>query len=249
MPTTSGHHHRSLLLFPPIFALVQRCSAAFNQATGWTGNWVERNNATGRWCYYPAVGQSTDTTCTGNYGFQPTLEAHLKTTEAIGYYDVTNQRLGGAEYPVVPGAGKVTYCLSGRAPDGTYQTNCKIAMRDNYIGMTYGDDYRVICLVNVAQKVVTDGCYEPYGSFAPNTTSSSSSVFVPTSAHSSLSITKISSSQTSFNHSPTATDPSDSSPSSGDKLNTGDRIAIVCGFVSFFSLLFGIYKWKKRRNY
>lgn len=140
-----------LLLFVRVL-LLRVALAAFTRPTSYGVNTVERSKNT--WCYFPAAGETTSTSCGGN--FHQILYVHLNTTVSIGYYGPDNTRYGGAEWSVpVDIAGKVTLCVSGRAQDQTYQTACMFVTADNSLPLSGG------CWVDVAQTSVSDGCYVP----------------------------------------------------------------------------------------
>lgn len=141
-------------------------NAAFMLAAGDYNN-VVRQNAHGTWCYYPAAGWATAVSCTGD--FMLVSRAHLNTTTSIGYYAPDNTRYGGAEWAVpLVNAGRVTLCVSGRAQDGTYQSACMFVTDDNYLPVRTG------CVIAIAQRNVTDGCYEPEQTAYTISTSSTS---------------------------------------------------------------------------
>ena len=142
-------------------------TAAFTLSTSYGENTVQQN-AQKTWCYYPAAGQTRDTSCAGD--FTLVSRVHLNTTISIGYYAPDNTRYGGAEWPVpLTNPGKVTLCVSGRAQDGTYQTACMFVNADNSLPIGSG------CWIAVAQSTVTDRCYEP-GQPAYTITSSLSTI-------------------------------------------------------------------------
>ncbi|KIM83155.1 hypothetical protein PILCRDRAFT_452674 [Piloderma croceum F 1598] len=116
---------------------------------------VVQQNAKRQWCYYPAVVQTQAVSCTGD--FIAVSLVHLNTTIAIGYYAPDNTRYGGAEWAVPQvNPGRVTLCVSGQAGDGTYQSACMFVTADNSLPL-----YGSACLIAIAQKNVTDGCYVP----------------------------------------------------------------------------------------
>jgi len=129
--------------------------SAFTKTTKTGNDYVELNSA-GTWCYYPAANSNLDVACVGKEAeFVSVMDAHLAQGVSISYYGANNQRLGGAEYPVKTTSGKVYLCLSGRAGDGTYKTECALSTLDNRFG---GSSQ---CALAVSQKTVTDGCYVP----------------------------------------------------------------------------------------
>ncbi|KIM83156.1 hypothetical protein PILCRDRAFT_23560, partial [Piloderma croceum F 1598] len=137
--------------------------AAFTVPTSYNENTVQ-TDAAGTWCYYPQSGQTTSTTCGGN--FDGILGVHLNTTVSIGYYAPDNTRYGGAQWAVpVTNPGVVTLCVSGRAEDETYQTACMFVTADNSLPL-----YGSACLAAVAQTTVTDGCYVPTSTSTSSTT-------------------------------------------------------------------------------
>ncbi|KIK01752.1 hypothetical protein K443DRAFT_550687 [Laccaria amethystina LaAM-08-1] len=135
--------------------------SAFTETTKSGKDYVEPNSA-GTWCYYPAAKSNLDVACVGKQAeFLSVMDAHLAQGVSISYYGANNQRLGGAEYPVKTTSGKVYLCLSGRAGDGTYKTECELSTLDNRFGGSSP------CALAVSQKTVTDGCYVPGGASAP----------------------------------------------------------------------------------
>lgn len=139
--------------------------SAFTKAIKSGKDYVEPNSA-GTWCYYPAAKSKLDVACVGKQAeFVSVMGAHLAQGVSIGYYGANNQRLGGAEYPVKTTSGKVYLCLSGRAGDGTYKTECELSTLDN----RFGGSSR--CAFAVSQTTVTDGCYVP-GASGGSTSSS-----------------------------------------------------------------------------
>jgi len=135
------------------FAHVAR--SAFTKTTRSGNDYVEPNTA-GTWCYYPSTNSNIDVACVGTKaGLAPVIDAHISQGVSISYYGADKQRLGGAEYPVKTTAGKVYLCLSGRAGDGTYKTECEVSTVDNRFGVVSR------CALAVSQKTVTDGCYVP----------------------------------------------------------------------------------------
>lgn len=127
--------------------------SAFTKTARSGQDYVEPNTA-GTWCYYPGTNSKIDVACVGNKAeFAPVIDAHISQGVSISYYGADHQRLGGAEYPVKTTAGKVYLCLSGRAGDGTYKTECEISTADNQFGLLSR------CALAVSQKTVTDGCY------------------------------------------------------------------------------------------
>jgi hypothetical protein len=150
-------------------------NAAFSLRTSFDGGYVQQN-AGGTWCYYPLAGLTRAVSCGGDYTF--VLGVHINNTISIGYYQPDGTRSGGPEWPVpAERPGLVYLCASGRAGDGTYQTWCGPESADNVIGASFG---RVGgCIVAIAQKAVTDGCYvpgeRPYPTDSPTLTGSASS--------------------------------------------------------------------------
>ena len=158
------HLQLGLFTFLSCFHFVH---AAFTIPTDSDKNVVEQN-AKGQWCYYPAVAQTQAVSCTGD--FIAVSLVHLNTTISIGYYGPDNARYGGAEWSVPQvNPGRVTLCVSGQAGDGTYQSACMFVTSDNSLPL-----YGSACLIEIAQKNVTDGCYMP-GELAFTMTSTASS--------------------------------------------------------------------------
>ena len=143
---------------PTLFLLIFSAHAAlsaFTKTARSGKDYVEPNTA-GTWCYYPGTDSNIDVACVGNKAaLAPVIDAHISQGVSISYYGADNQRLGGAEYPVKTTGGKVYLCLSGRAGDGTYKTECEVSTADNQFGLLSR------CALAVSQKTVTDGCYVP----------------------------------------------------------------------------------------
>lgn len=140
-------------LFQVLF-LVHVALAAFTQPTSYLENTV-KENAQGAWCWYPQPGETSTTVCGPD--FSDNLYNHLETTVSIGYYGLDGTRYGGAEWsvPAMESTGNLTLCVSGRADDGTYQTACMFVVADNSLPISRD------CWVDMAQAIVTDGCYVP----------------------------------------------------------------------------------------
>lgn len=137
-------------------------SAAFTLATSYLQNFIQQNQK-GTWCFYPAVGQTRDVSCTGD--FTQVSLVHLNTTTSIGYYGPDNTRFGGAEWPVPQvNPGRVTLCVSGQAGDKSFLTVCNFVTSDNSLSLYSG------CSIAIGQNRVNDGCYS--GQLAANATSS-----------------------------------------------------------------------------
>lgn len=148
----------SLLL--QVAILSSTVHALFTQTTHWNTVYIQKNSH-GTFCYLPdALTGPRETTCKGiGADFVSVLEVHLNQGLSIAYYNgVDNTFLGGADYslPVGPTMPIIRLCVSGRAGDGIYLgTLCLNAIGDNVLG-----NYP-FCQVAVAQKSVTDGCYQP----------------------------------------------------------------------------------------
>lgn len=158
-----------LFLAPPLL-----CRSAFTtQNSSWCWNYnCVREDTPGNICYYPAGSQTNSTFCSGghslDFAFETVLGTHLNQTLSIAYYDPnTYVKLGGVNYSLSglnTNTSNVTLCLSGQVGHSNeYQTMCESAKYDNDI--TLPGSY---CLVDVAQHVVSDGCYVAM----PNTTNS-----------------------------------------------------------------------------
>lgn len=157
------HRQLGLLIFLSCFHFI---NAAFTLPTAYGTNVVQQN-AKGQWCYYPGVAQTKAVSCTGD--FIAVSLVHLNTTVSIGYYGPDNTRYGGAEWSVPQvNPGRVTLCVSGQAGDGTYQSACVFVTTDNSLPL-----YNSACVIAIAQKNVTDGCYVP-GDLAYTVTSTAS---------------------------------------------------------------------------
>jgi len=227
--------------------------AAFNVPTSFSDNTVQTNNK-GVWCYYPAAGQTTSTSCGGN--FNAVLDVHLNTTTSIGYYAPDNTRYGGAEWPVpVTNAGIVTLCVSGMAGDGTYQTACMFVIADNSLPLGTG------CLVDIAQYTVTDGCYVPARlaastspvSSAPPTSSSMSSTSAQPSTSASLTSTvqtmSTRASSTTDGASKTSMTASSAAPAAMSPLSSvGVIIGIISGIIASIAAVIALCRWAWRRH-
>lgn len=149
-----------------LISFVHTALSAFTKTIQSGRDYVEPNSA-GTWCYYPAAKSNLDVACVGKQAeFVSVMAAHLAQGVSISYYGANNQRLGGAEYPVKTTAGKVYLCLSGRAGDGTYKTECELSTLDNRFGGLSR------CALAVSQETVTDGCYVPGGGSGGSTSSS-----------------------------------------------------------------------------
>ena len=119
-------------------------------------------NAQGTWCWYPkkqsvqALTCPRDSTYVESFKFNAVVTAHLNTNVSIGYYDVSNIRIGGTEWVVDMGQ-RITLvlCLTGMSPDdGVYYTTCGAVSNDNQLPYILER-----CTVARGQAVVTDGCY------------------------------------------------------------------------------------------
>ncbi|KDR68102.1 hypothetical protein GALMADRAFT_105181 [Galerina marginata CBS 339.88] len=117
----------------------------------------------GRWCYLPDPSTSGGTVdCPGTPNKTPDMTAviavHIKQGLSLAYYNaVDNARLGGANYTIPPGSGKVVFCASGVSGGGAFQTQCLTTGQDNDLWPYLGSE----CIVAVAQDFVSDGCYTP----------------------------------------------------------------------------------------
>lgn len=133
-----------------------------------------QKNTNGTWCYLPAANSVRAVACAGAASnFATVMNVHLNQGLSIAYYNgVDNVLLGGANYSLPVGANMpiIRLCMSGRAGDGLYdETLCVNALSDNLV---YNTPY---CQVTLAQKEVTDGCYEPLSKLykAPSSVSDS----------------------------------------------------------------------------
>ena len=143
----------------PIFIIVvtgvRHATAAFNATAVWDQDYIAQNEA-GTFCYFPGPNPLVSTSCSGGHFSDPQLSnvlaAHLKTRQAIGYYDVNNVRLGGPEFSV---QGPVWFCGSGRRVGGSVTSFCEPVSQDNEFETTAS-----FCAIEVGQtQPVTDGCY------------------------------------------------------------------------------------------
>ncbi|KIM21202.1 hypothetical protein M408DRAFT_29763 [Serendipita vermifera MAFF 305830] len=136
----------------------------FNENTTWAENSVQANNA-GTFCYFPAPNQITTTYCKGGHSsdasYQPLMDIHLNLAQgwSIAYYSGSNVPLGDVNFPVPKYVTNTRQCLSGQASDGTYQTMCMTTTQDNNIV-----EPGPYCQVALAQRYVSDGCYNAMSS-------------------------------------------------------------------------------------
>src|SRR6266568_4932661 len=150
----------TLLRLLLIFSTIPTSFALFSQTTRWHGVSIQKNSQ-GTFCYVPEANAVRETACKGSGAadFATVLDVHLNQGLSIAYYNgVDNAILGGSNYslPAGPNIPIIRLCVSGKAGDGHYrETVCVNAVEDNRLSNS------PYCQVAVAQKLVSDGCYEP----------------------------------------------------------------------------------------
>ena len=161
LPFFGGNFFSTLLRFLLIFSTIRTSCALFSQTTRWYGVSIQKNSQ-GTFCYLPVANAVRETACKGSSAdFASVLDVHLNQGLSIAYYNgVDNAILGGSNYslPAGPNMPIIRLCVSGRAGDGYYrETLCVNAIEDNRLSAPNNPS----CQVAVAQKFVSDGCYEP----------------------------------------------------------------------------------------
>ncbi|KZW01627.1 hypothetical protein EXIGLDRAFT_717211 [Exidia glandulosa HHB12029] len=146
--------------FIVLHVLLLAASAAFTRQACWQRNCLTRNDA-GALCFVASANGQTGRPCHDDV-LVGILRAHLGSNVglSIAYYDDQAILLGASTWPIpLPATSPLFVCMSGRRTDadGAYRTLCRLAVHDDDVFSITAHARE--CSMDVAQQVVTDGCY------------------------------------------------------------------------------------------
>ncbi|KDR77617.1 hypothetical protein GALMADRAFT_138697 [Galerina marginata CBS 339.88] len=124
------------------------------------------------------------------------MEVHLKQGLSIAFYNTVDRgRMGGADFSFPPNTAYLHLCLSGKAGDGTFHTECVNIHQNNDIFPVSGE---AACIIGVGQDFVSDGCYVPKSGVVLSDDPSTSTLAPTSTSTGAVSRTKQSSLAASF---------------------------------------------------